>query len=509
MPTNIFAFPNHFSHNTGMIKVEKMSYSYPFGQIFDQVSFTVGQGFTAGLVGPNGAGKSTVLKLLRGEESPLAGKIEVTGSIGHVPQEIKHDSVMETTPSVKEYIDPEGKKEEHELMTMMHGLELDVQLLEKPQTMSGGQKTKLAILRSLIAEPDILLLDEPTNFLDIAGKKWLMAFLSTYPHTLLIISHDLPLLDASIDKVIAINPQNKKIEEYKGNHTTFLRLKKEQDELLKRKIINEQKHIKQMELGLKRMARYTSKKGVRQRTVLKHRIEKLKENLPELPKEIKQIKITLPAVLPVGEIPLACKHIVKIYENELILADVSFSVHARERVALIGPNGVGKSTLIKIIMGMIQPESGEVTKDSRLAIGYYSQEFETFDFEKTVLEIVEEADYLHRDKIRPFLAKFNFPGTRLSQKIGTLSGGEKTRLSIALLMMKPSNMLILDEPTTYLDVLSQRVILEALKEYRGTMLFVSHTEAFVSELKPNRVLLLPENKVTYWLPEFSKRIAEV
>lgn len=492
-----------------MIKATNVSYAYPHGKVLDKVNFSVGKGFLAGLVGPNGAGKSTLLKLIRGEDYPLTGSIDVSGSIGYVPQEIKHDAVMEQATSVHDYIDPETKKEDHELETMMHGLELEVSLSERPQHMSGGQKTKLAILRALIAEPSVLLLDEPTNFLDIAGKKWLMEFLSTYPHTLLMISHDLNLLDKSIDKVIAINPQTKQIEEYKGNYTTFVKLKKEQDELLKRKIINEQKHIKQMEEGLKKMARYTSKKGVRQRTVLKRRIEKLKENLPELPRELKQISITLPDVLNIGEIPLSAKNIVKLYDDEMILADVSLTIYRGERVSLLGPNGVGKSTLIKIMMGMIEPEAGEVERDPNLQIGYYSQEFETFDFDKTLWETVEETGHLRTDKIRPFLAKFNFPGTRLQQRIGTLSGGEKTRLSIALLMMQPSNMLILDEPTTYLDVLSQRVILEALKEYKGAMLFVSHTEAFVSELQPKRILQLPENKISFWSEDFIHNVGEL
>jgi ATP-binding cassette, subfamily F, member 3 len=492
-----------------MIKVENMSFSYPFGTVFDAVSFSVGKGFTAGLVGPNGAGKSTLLKLLLGEEFSGSGKVEVTGSIGYVPQEIKHDPVMEQSGSVKEYIDPEEKKDDLELYSMMQGLELDVALIEKPQHLSGGQKTKLAILRALVMEPAILLLDEPTNFLDIAGKKWLMTFLQTYPHTLLMISHDLPLLDASINKVIAINPLNKKIEEYKGNYSTFVKLQKEHEALLKRKIINEQKHIKQMELGLQRMARYTSKKGVRQRTVLKRRVEKLKANLPELPKEIRSITVSLPEVTSTGEIPIKAEHITKIYADEMILADVSLTVYRNERVAIIGPNGVGKSTFIKTILGQVVPDAGEVTIDNSVSIGYYSQEFETFDFAKTVLETAEEQGDLRTDKIRPFLAKFNFTNSRLKQKISTLSGGEKTRLSIALLMMKSNNVLILDEPTTYLDVLSQRVILEALKEYKGAMIFVSHTEEFVSELRPNRVLLLPENKVTYWIPELTRQVANV
>lgn len=490
-----------------MIKVWEISYSYGFGQVFSKASFSVGKGMTVGLVGPNGAGKSTLFSLLRKEDAPYEGKIEVTGTIGHVPQEIKHDPVMDAATSIRKYIDPDNKKDDFELKTMLSGLEIhELSLDKKPQQLSGGQKTKLALLRALIAEPDVLLLDEPTNFLDTDGKAWLMTFLRNYTKTLVIISHDLLLLDAAITKVIAINPFTKKIEEYKGNYTSFVRLKKEADELLKRKIINEQKHIKRMERGLLRMQRFTSEKGVRQRTNLKNRIEKLKANLPELPPEIRKIRLVLPEPPATGEIPIAARNIVKLYNHELILSDVSFSLLRNERMAFIGPNGAGKSTLIKILMGMVQPDAGEVEQDDRLSIGYYSQEFETFNFEQTILELVQDKSAMHEEKVRPFLYRFNFHPTRLTQKIGTLSGGEKTRLSIALLMLGSHNLLILDEPTTYLDPLSQRIILDALKAYTGAMIFVSHTEEFVQELSPRRVLLLPENKTEFWIPELIEKV---
>lgn len=493
-----------------MIKATKISYSYGSEPLFENASFSVGNNIKAGLVGPNGAGKSTLFKLIRGVDSVVVGKLETSGKIGYVPQEVKTDEVLDNAKAIREYIDPHSKKEEYELETMLHGLELQkISLSSPPQKLSGGQKTKLAILRALIDEPDILLLDEPTNFLDTDGKIWIMSFLSTYPKTLLMVSHDLELLDKHIDKVISINPYTRTVEEYKGNYTTYKKLKKEHDALLKRKIINEQKHIKHMEQGLIKMQRFTSKKGVRQRTVLKRRIERLKENLPELPKEIQRIKMTLPDPSPTGELPIAAYGVTKLFHDELILADVSLSLRKKERVALLGPNGAGKSTFIKILIGSLLPDSGEVVRDSNLSIGYYSQEFETFDPEHTLFEVMEEKSSWNEGKIRPFLARFNFQRDKIFQKISTLSGGEKTRLSIALLMVQDHNLLILDEPTTYLDVLSQRIILDALKEYKGAMLFVSHTEEFVEELQPSRVLLLPENKVTYWLPELSEKVSEI
>ncbi len=485
-----------------MIQVKKLSYSYGFGPVFDSVSFTIGANRKVGLVGPNGAGKSTMLKLLNGLEDPQSGTIEVVGKIGYVPQEIKHDPILDNSSNIREFIDPNNKHEDFELLQMIRELEMeDITLSESPKHLSGGQKTKLALLRALLEQPDILMLDEPTNFLDTAGKKWVMGFLSNYPKTLVIISHDLALLDAQINAVLALNPHTKKIDEYTGNYTQYLRLKKEHDELEKRQILNEQKHIKRMEAGLKKMQRNKSKKGVRQRTMLRKRIEKLRESLPELPPEIKKIVIHLPEPHPVGEIPIKATNIVKMYDYEMILADVSLSIVRGERVALIGPNGAGKSTFIKILIGILDADAGEVIRDQNLKIGYYSQEFETFDFDKSIVENVQSVSAVPEHALRPILTKFNFPGQRIYQQVSTLSGGEKTRLSIAMLMLQNYNLLILDEPTTYLDVMSQRIILDALKSYTGSMLFVSHTPEFVEELQPNRVLLLPENKIQYWIPE--------
>jgi ATPase subunit of ABC transporter with duplicated ATPase domains len=493
-----------------MISVKQLSYSYGYDPVFDAVSFMIGDAQKVGIVGPNGAGKSTLLKILAGLHELQSGKLEIVGKIGYVPQEIKRDPVLDTAATVKAFVDPDDKKDDHELLEMLRELEMgDTNLAQTPQTLSGGQKTKLALLRALLQEPDILFLDEPTNFLDTAGKHWVMRFLSNYPKTLVIISHDLPLLDAQINKVLALNPFTHKIEEYTGNYTQYLRLKAEHDELERKRIINEQKKIRHMEESLKKMARQTSKKGVRRRTMLRHRLEKMKEDLPELPSELKKITLVLPPPQTVGEIPIKASNIVKLYDYEMILADVSLSLVRGERVALIGPNGAGKSTFIKILMDMQKPDSGEVQRDPNLKIGYYSQEFETFDFDKTVLENVQHISDLPEHSIRPILSKFNFPGQRIYQTVDTLSGGEKTRLSIAMLMAQDNNLLILDEPTTYLDVLSQRIILDALKTYTGAMLFVSHTPEFVQELTPNRVLLLPENRIQYWIPDMIEKVVEI
>ena len=483
-----------------MIIAKNISYSYSRLTVYEESSFSIQKGNIVALVGPNGAGKSTLFKLLMGEDHISTGKLDIFGKVGYVPQEIKHDPVLENTVDISSYIDPEMKKEQWELLVMLHSLEVNTELTVKPSKLSGGQRTKLALLRAIIAEPDILLLDEPTNFLDTEGKRWIMEFLSDYPNTLIVISHDINLLDNHIDKVIAINPYTKKIEEYKGNYTKYIQLKGNADEALKRKYENDQKEIGRMKKSLQTMARMSSEKGARARANVQTRIDRMKEGLPELPPEIRSIKFTLPDPIRTSEIPISARNISKSFGDEVILEDVSLSVRRGERIALFGPNGAGKSTFIKILMGRLLPDTGVVERDAALSIGYYSQEFETFDFSKTIIETVEERCSLSMPQIRPILSKFNFLRERIYQTVGSLSGGEKTRLSIALLMLQNYNLLILDEPTTYLDAQSQKVILEALKSYKGTMLFVSHTPEFVEGLKPTRVLRLPENRIEHWMP---------
>ena len=485
-----------------MIIARNLSYSYARLTVYEESGFTIQKGDTVALVGPNGAGKSTLFKLLMGEEKPTTGKLQIMGKVGYVPQEIKHDPQLEAAIDIQTYIDPELKKEAYELMIMLESLEVNAELETKPSSLSGGQRTKLALLKAIIAEPEILLLDEPTNFLDTQGKRWIMEFLSEYPNTLIVISHDINLLDRHIDKVLAINPHTKKIEEYKGNYTTYVRLKGNNDEMIKKRYENDQKQITRMKKGLQNMASGSTEKGARARASVQRRIDRLKDALPELPKEIAYIKFTLPDPRPTSSIPIRADNISKGFGGEEnVLTDVTLSIQKGERIALYGPNGAGKSTFIKILMGRIEQDTGDVHKDPNLHIGYYSQEFETFDFSKTILELVQERCSLPLIQIRPILAKFNFLRERIYQTVGTLSGGEKTRLSIALLMLQNYNLLILDEPTTYLDVASQKIILEALKSYKGAMLFVSHTEEFVEGLTPSRIMLLPENKIKHWLPK--------
>lgn len=484
-----------------MLSVHNLSFSHNAHQIFDDVSFSVLDGQKVGLIGPNGAGKSTLLKILCKQEIPQDGKIEIIGTIGIVPQEVKHDPIMEASLTIKEYLDPNRQNHDYELHKMIAGVELnDLNIESSPKSLSGGQKTRLALARALLSQPDILLLDEPTNFLDTEGKKWVMGFLSNYPKTLILISHDLELLDKHIDKILFVNAQLSKIEEYKGNYTQALELRAQKESLIRKQVHVEQRNITRLEESAKKV-------GVRQRIILQRRVHRLKQNLPDLPPEVKVIKFRLPEPAVVGALPIQATKISKSYGEKEVLKGVNLSIERGERVALIGPNGVGKSTLIKILMGLINPDEGEIFRESNLKVGYYSQEFENLDFEKNLLQTAMSASSAPESIIRPVLASFLFPANKVYQKVGTLSGGEKTRLSIALLLLQDFNLLILDEPTTYLDVMSQRIILQVLKDYQGALLIVSHTEEFIEELQPNRALILPENHFDIWSENFLERVS--
>jgi ATPase subunit of ABC transporter with duplicated ATPase domains len=479
-----------------MILARGLNYAYGSEPIFVGADFTVDNNAKVGLVGQNGSGKSTLFKLITKEEMPDDGKLIVEGNVVLVPQEVKRDEKMETAASIRQYLDPHNQKQDYELMRLLAGLELASFTLEqRPQNLSGGQRTKLAIARALVIQPDILLMDEPTNFLDIEGKRWVMNFLGRYPKTLFIVSHDLNLLDGNINKILEVNKSNGKIDEYSGNYTTYLKLKEDKEAMMMRQSETALKHLKQMKEGLVKMAHVKSQKGVRQRMNLERRVEHLENNLPEVPEAVKKIKVRVPEPTWCGEMPIIVKNVSKKYGDKVVLENVNFDIRRGERIALVGQNGAGKSTLIKIIMGVVKEDNGIVIADSKVKIGYYSQEFEAYDMNKTLMQTVKDKTQAGESVIRPLLSRFLFDRDKVFQKVGTLSGGEKTRLAIALLLSQSCNMLILDEPTTYLDVLSQRLILEALKDYRGAMLVVSHTPEFINELKPSRKFLLPENKM--------------
>jgi ATP-binding cassette, subfamily F, member 3 len=477
-----------------MIRISGLEFGFGERIIFSQASFVVNTGEKVALIGSNGSGKTTLFKILTYQQSADEGNIEINESIDYVPQEIKSDPVMDHAFSLRSYINQFQTFPDYLINQTLAGLDLKVSLDQNPRTLSGGQKTRMAIARALLTQPDILLLDEPTNFLDVSGKQWLTDFLSKYTKTLILISHDVDMLDRHIDKVLHINPHTHQIDVYNGNYSQFLKLKKEKEDNLLKQVRKQQKQLVEMKKGFVKIAGARSEKGVRQKLNIQHRIEKMEDSLPEIPPETKSIKLNLPDPVWVGEMPLFVKNINKSFGSKAVLTNVNFDIKRGERISLSGANGTGKSTFIKIIMGLIEPDSGLINLDSKAKIGYYSQEFEQVDPEMTLIDFLREKSHLEDSRLRSILAKMLFTGNKIYQKISTLSGGEKTRLSIAALLTQSFNLLILDEPTTYLDPLSQRLILESLKSYEGAMIIVSHTPEFIDELNPPRIFELPAAK---------------
>jgi ATPase subunit of ABC transporter with duplicated ATPase domains len=486
-----------------VLQVNDLAFGFGEKPLYSGVNFRVSKGQKIGLVGPNGSGKSTLLSIIRGVEHGFTGKVKLEGSVSLVPQEIKHDPIMDKSRTVREYVDPNDNLLDFEINTMFKGLELSINLNHDPKTLSGGQKTKLALARALFENPDILMLDEPTNFMDIGGKKWVMKFLANYQGAVIVISHDLELMDTAIDKILAVTPYNGRIEEYKGNYTEYIKLKADKEMNLKKELEIKERHLKRTE------ERYNNSRAVATKSILRRKVEREREALPEVPQELRKISIKLPEPKRIGEVPIKTVEIKKNYGDLEVLKGVDFTILRGERIAIIGSNGTGKSTFIKILMDMIKADSGEVRKNSELSVGYYSQEFETFDFNKSVIDTFCEFTKMHEGMARSFLGKFMFAGDKQLQRVGSLSGGEKTRLSIACLTGKDNNLLILDEPTTYLDVMSQRIILEALKEYKGTMIIVSHEPEFMKELKPTKAYFFPEHSMKYWDDELLDKVEEV
>jgi len=458
-----------------MLHVIDLSFGFGEKPLYTGVNFRVSKGQKVGLVGPNGSGKSTLFSIIKGEENGFTGSVKINATVGLVPQEIKYDAIMENSKTVRNYVDSENKLIDFEIIKMFKGLELNISLDHNPITLSGGQKTKLALARALFQNPDLLLLDEPTNFMDKEGKDWVMRFLANYKGAIIVISHDLELMDQSIDKILAVTPYNSTIVEYKGTYSDYIRLKKQKEENLRKELEIKSRHLKRTE------ERYNNSRAVATKSILRKKMERERENLPEVPPGIRKISIRLPEPKRIGEVPLKTSSIKKSYEDLEVLKGVDFTILRGEKIALIGSNGTGKSTFIKILMDITKPDGGEIYRNSDLSVGYYSQEFETFDFKNSVIEAFTDFTKMNEGMARGFLARFMLSGQKVFQRVGSLSGGEKTRLSIACLTGKDNNLLILDEPTTYLDVMSQRIILESLKEYKGTMIIVSHSPEFMKE----------------------------
>lgn len=521
-----------------MLQVNHIHLSYGPRLVLDDVSFTVAPGEKAGLIGVNGAGKSSLLKIIAGVQEADSGKVALPRSFGYLSQDVAHETQVAEGSTVRDYIfnsigldtaitafeelslklaesangnlpaflqrfqqaqetlerlgyyDADARAEQ-----LISGLNLGgVKLDRLVSTLSGGQKTKLALARLLFQSPDLLLLDEPTNFLDVEATGWLMDFLQRYKGALLLISHDLDLLDHSINKVLRLNEFTHKLEEYRGTYSNYLTITGDALALMERTKAQQEREIGRLRKTSEKLRGYGASR-VSQRIALDKRIAALEASKPNLPQASRRIKIDFPVRHPGPQLVLRADKLAKRYGTKEIFRNISFQVERGQRLVVIGLNGAGKTTLLRTLLDVTQLTAGKVTIGDRVLLGYYAQENEGLDYDNTVL--AEALAVLPTDtkRVRAVLGRFLFNGDRVFQQVGTLSGGEKTRLALAKMVLAGPNLLILDEPTTHLDVLSRDIIGEALGSYNGTIIAVTHDVEFVRHLRPDTLLSMPDGRV--------------
>ncbi len=521
-----------------MLQVNHIHLSYGPRLILDDVSFTVAPGEKAGLIGVNGAGKSSLLKIIAGLQEADGGTVVLPRTYGYLSQDVAHETPVSEGSTVRDFIftstgldtairtyeelsikvaeatngnlptllehfeqaqdalerlgyyDADARCEQ-----LISGLNIGGVTLDRPvSTLSGGQKTKLALVRLLFQAPELLLLDEPTNFLDVEATGWLMEFLESYKGALLIISHDLDLLDRSINKVLRQNEFTHKLEEYRGTYSNYLTITGDALALMERTKQQQEREIARLRKTSEKLRGYGATR-VKQRIAMDKRIAALESSKPQLPQNSRRIHIDFPVRQSSSLQVVRADHLSKRYGTKEIFHNINFEVERGQRLVIVGLNGAGKTTLLRTLLGITPPNGGKVTLGDRVRIGYYAQENEGLDYNNTVLN--ETTNILPGDtrRVRGVLGRFLFTGDRVFQQIGTLSGGEKTRLALAKMVLDGPNLLVLDEPTTHLDVLSRTIIGEALGNYNGTIITVTHDLEFVRHLKPDTILLMPEGRV--------------
>lgn len=495
-----------------MLTIKNLSLQLGDKLLFNNVSLMLHRKEKVGIVGVNGSGKSSLLKTILGQIKPENGGIQMDGKIAYLSQEVHIDNAFKDNEGITifDYISLNSDKyiEEWEVSKFINFLNLTHKTSQSIiSELSGGQKVKVEIIKILLSEPDLLILDEPTNFLDIPTAEWLMGYLVKYPEAVLVISHDLRLMNRAIDKIWFLNEFTKQVEIFAGSYEEFIRKKSIQDDVLAKRLKQQDKEYVRLHKVAER-----KKSGVGGKGAIAARIRGKAEDLKEqttkeregLRKSMKMnLKFTIKE-FPGREI-LRTEGISKTYEPLKVLKSVDLEIERGDRVVIIGRNGAGKSTLLKILTGNTQADSGSFKWGLNVDVGYYAQEYEGIQYDKTVIENMREDrrldDHSMQD-LRKVLGSFMFSGEKVGQKVGSLSGGEKTRLALAKIFAGGYNTLILDEPTTYLDPMSQVVLQDALINYEGTLIIVSHVPDFVNAVNPNKVLLMPEEEFRLYDEKF-------
>lgn len=485
-------------------------------------SFHIEDHEKAALVGPNGAGKSTIFKIIAGELPSDGGSVILTKgkTMGYLAQHQDMDtdrSIYEEVrtakadiiameqkirqlelemkdlsgDSLEDHMDSynrltaafereNGYAYESELTGVLKGLGFQEEEFTKPvNTLSGGQKTRVSLGKLLLTKPDILLLDEPTNHLDLNSITWLETYILNYPGAVLIVSHDRYFLNRIVTKVIEI--ENGELMTYSGNYTDYSQKKQQIREARIKEYLNQQQEIKHQEAVIEKLRSFNREKSIKRAESREKMLEKIKpvEKPIETNKDF-QLKLE-PATISGNDV-LTVEHLSKAFPPQTLFSDISFEIKRGEHVAIIGDNGTGKTTLLKILNQVLPADNGTFTLGTNVQIGYYDQEHHVLHMEKTIFEEISD-DYptLTNTQIRNMLAAFLFTGDDVFKRISDLSGGERGRVSLAKLMLSEANFLILDEPTNHLDITSKEILEKALNNYTGTLLYVSHDRYFINQ----------------------------
>ncbi len=511
-----------------------------FGEnvIVTEGSFHIEDHEKAALVGPNGAGKTTLFKIIIGELPADGGDVILTKgkTLGYlaqhqdmvsgstiyeevklakadiiameqqlrtIEQELKHlkgealTARLETYNRLTAAFEREnGYAYASEITGVLKGLGFDESDFSKPvATLSGGQKTRVSLGKLLLTRPDILLLDEPTNHLDLNSIAWLETYLLNYPGAVLIVSHDRYFLDRVVTKVLEIEAG--KLMTYTGNYTAYAEKKRRLRDARLKEYLNQQQEIKHHEAVIEKLRSFNREKSIKRAESREKMLEKIKP--VEKPLEMNtEIHLNLTPSKISGNDVLTVESLGKSFPNQVLFTDVSFEIKRGEHVAVIGDNGTGKTTLLKILNQVLPADTGTFTLGTNVEIGYYDQEHHVLHMDKTIFdEISDDYPDLTNTRIRNMLAAFLFTGDDVFKRIGDLSGGERGRVSLAKLMLSQANFLILDEPTNHLDISSKEILEKALNDYTGTLLYVSHDRYFINQTATRILDLVNHTFVNY------------
>ena len=521
-----------------MIQLSSLSKSFGDRVLLDSVTWQIDDRERVGLSGPNGAGKTTLLKMLAGLDEPDAGQVVKPAglTIGYLPQDglsytgrtLREEASLAFKPlldmkaeiaSLEERLgDDNASHDEHEQMlsryselqeqfrrgdgytielkvtTVLRGLGFSEADMQKPtETFSGGWQMRIALARLLLGRPGLLLLDEPTNHLDLDARNWLEEYLTDYPHAVILVSHDRFFLDAVVTRITEIGMRT--LTDYVGNYSAYIKERDARMERLRQMKRDQDDEIERMQAFINRF-RYQATKAsqVQSRIKMLDKVVRI-----EIPPERKRVRFHFPQTQKSGRMVLELKQVRKAYGATRVFDDVNLHIERGDRIALIGPNGVGKSTLMRMLSGTELPDAGTRTEGHQVVMQYFAQdEAVRLDPTMTVYQTLAGDSPIHMvPHIRTILGGFLFSGDDIEKPVRVLSGGERTRLAVARMLLRPANTLLLDEPTNHLDLDSKDVLLEALEDFGGTLIFVSHDRYFVDKLATKVIEIGHGNAIVY------------